>query len=171
MTHVSQTPREQILLDFVKQFYAGTPFIPKELMLQEKIEDQEVLEQWLTGRRGARVYIRVPKIGTREKLVELAARNASLVLDQDKERIRREEGRTIGAAKEIAALLHLEKADRMEAYDISNISGFANVGSMVVYEKGKPKRSDYRKFKIKSVSGPDDYACMREVLTRRFPMA
>ena len=168
MTHVSQTPREQILLDFVKQFYAGTPFIPKELMLQEKIEDQEVLEQWLTGRRGARVYIRVPKIGTREKLVELAARNASLVLDQDKERIRREEGRTIGAAKEIAALLHLEKADRMEAYDISNISGFANVGSMVVYEKGKPKRSDYRKFKIKSVSGPDDYACMREVLTRRF---
>ena len=168
MTHVSQTPREQILLDFVKQFYAGTPFIPKELMLQEKIEDQEVLEQWLTGRRGARVYIRVPKIGTREKLVELAARNASLVLNQDKERIRREEGRTIGAAKEIAALLHLEKADRMEAYDISNISGFANVGSMVVYEKGKPKRSDYRKFKIKSVSGPDDYACMREVLTRRF---
>ena len=168
MTHVSQTPREQILLDFVKQFYAGTPFIPKELMLQEKIEDQEVLEQWLTGRRGARVYIRVPKIGTREKLVELAARNASLVLNQDKERIRREEGRTIGAAREIAALLHLEKADRMEAYDISNISGFANVGSMVVYEKGKPKRSDYRKFKIKSVSGPDDYACMREVLTRRF---
>lgn len=168
MTHVSQTPRAQILLDFVKQFYAGTPFIPKELMLQEEIEDQEVLEQWLTKRRGARVYIRVPKIGTREKLVELAAKNASLVLSQDKERIRREEGRTIGAAKEIAALLHLEKADRMEAYDISNISGFANVGSMVVYEKGKPKRSDYRKFKIKSVSGPDDYACMREVLTRRF---
>mgnify|MGYP003251238365 FL=1 len=168
MTHVSQTPRAQILLDFVKQFYAGTPFIPKELMLQEEIEDQEVLEQWLSGRRGARVYIRVPRIGSREKLVELAARNADLVLSQDKERIRREEGRTIGAVKEIAALLQLEKADRMEAYDISNISGFANVGSMVVYEKGKPKRSDYRKFKIKSVSGPDDYACMREVLTRRF---
>lgn len=168
MTHVAKTPRSQILLDFVKQFYAGTPFIPKELMLQEKIEDIEILEQWLTKRKGARVYIRVPKIGTKEKLVELAAKNAQLVLSQDKERIRREEGRTIGAAKEIGKLLGLENVSRMEAYDISNISGFANVGSMVVYEKGRPKRSDYRKFRIKSVSGPDDYACMKEVLTRRF---
>lgn len=168
MTHVAKTPRSQILLDFVKQFYAGTPFIPKELMLQEEIEDIEILEQWLTKRKGARVYIRVPKIGTKEKLVELAAKNAQLVLSQDKERIRREEGRTIGAAKEIGKLLGLENVSRMEAYDISNISGFANVGSMVVYEKGRPKRSDYRKFRIKSVSGPDDYACMKEVLTRRF---
>ena len=168
MTHVSETPRAQILLDFVKQFYAGTPFIPRELMLQEEIEDTEVLEQWLTKRKGARVYIKVPKIGTKEKLVELAAKNAQLVLSQDKERIRREEGRTIGAAREIGRLLGLENVNRMEAYDISNISGFANVGSMVVYEKGKPKRSDYRKFRIKTVSGPDDYACMREVLTRRF---
>ena len=168
MTHVSDTPRTQILLDFVKQFYAGTPFIPKELMLQEEIEDAEVIEQWLTKRKGSRVYIRVPKIGSKEKLVELAAKNAMLVLSQDKERIRREEGRTIGAVKEIGSLLGLEHVDRMEAFDISNISGFANVGSMVVFEKGKPKRSDYRKFKIKTVSGPDDYACMREVLTRRF---
>lgn len=168
MTHVSETPPAQILLDFVKQFYAGTPFIPRELMLQEEIEDTEILEQWLTKRKGARVYIKVPKIGTKEKLVELAAKNAQLVLSQDKERIRREEGRTIGAAKEIGRLLGLENVNRMEAYDISNISGFANVGSMVVYEKGKPKRSDYRKFRIKTVSGPDDYACMREVLTRRF---
>ena len=167
-THVSETPPAQILLDFVKQFYAGTPFIPKELMLQEEIEDTEILEQWLTKRKGARVYIKVPKIGTKEKLVELAAKNAQLVLSQDKERIRREEGRTIGAAREIGRLLGLENVNRMEAYDISNISGFANVGSMVVYEKGKPKRSDYRKFRIKTVSGPDDYACMREVLTRRF---
>ena len=167
MTHVSETPPAQILLDFVKQFYAGTPFIPKELMLQEEIEDTEILEQWLTKRKGARVYIKVPKIGTKEKLVELAAKNAQLVLSQDKERIRREEGRTIGAAREIGRLLGLENVNRMEAYDISNISGFANVGSMVVYEKGKPKRSDYRKFRIKTVSGPDDYACMREVLTRR----
>ncbi len=168
MTHVSETPREQILLDFVKQFYAGTPFIPRELMLQEAIEDREVIEQWLTRRKGARVYIRVPRIGYKEKLVELAARNAMLVLSQDRERIRREEGRTIGAVKEIAALLGLEDVTRMEAFDISNISGFANVGSMIVYEKGRPKRSDYRKFRIKTVSGPDDYACMREVLTRRF---
>ena len=168
MTHVAQTPRPQILLDFVKQFYAGTPFIPRELMLQEEIDDTQILEQWLTRRRGGRVYIKVPKIGTKEKLVELAAKNARLVLEQDKERIRREEGRTIGAAKEFGKLLGLENVNRMEAYDISNISGFANVGSMVVYEKGKPKRSDYRKFRIKTVSGPDDYACMKEVLTRRF---
>lgn len=168
MTHVSQTPKEQILQDFVKQFYAGTPFVPREIMLQTDIEDREVIEQWLTGRRGSRVYLRVPRIGSREKLVELAARNAELILSKDKERIRREEGRTIGAVKEIASLLSLSDISRMEAYDISNISGFANVGSMVVFEKGKPKRSDYRKFKIKTVSGPDDYACMREVLTRRF---
>ncbi len=168
MTHVAQTPRPQILLDFVKQFYAGTPFIPRELMLQEEIEDIEVLEQWLTKRRGSRTYIRVPKIGTKEKLVELAFKNAQLVLSQDKEGIKREEGRTIGAAKEIGRLLGLENVNRMEAYDISNISGFANVGSMIVYEKGRPKRSDYRKFRIRTVSGPDDYACMKEVLTRRF---
>ena len=168
MTHVSGTPSAQILLDFVKQFYAGTPFIPKELMLQEEIEDTEILEKWLTGKRGSRVYIRVPKKGTKEKLVELAAQNARLVLSQDREKIKREEGRTIGAVKEIAALLGIDRINRMEAFDISNISGFANVGSMVVYEQGKPKRSDYRKFKIKTVSGPDDYACMKEVLTRRF---
>lgn len=168
MTHVSQTPRAQIIQDFVKQFYAGTPFIPRELMLQEEIEDREIIEQWLTRQRGGRVYIKIPKIGSKEKLVELAAKNAMLVLGQDKERIRREEGRTIGAVKEIANLLDLDEINRMEAYDISNISGFANVGSMVVFEKGKPKRSDYRKFKIKTVSGPDDYACMKEVLTRRF---
>ncbi len=168
MKHVLETPRAQILLDFVKQFYAGTPYIPRELMLQEEIEDMAVIEQWLSRRRGGKVYLKVPKIGSKEKLVELAAKNAMLVLSQDKERIRREEGRTIGAVKEIGGLLGISQVNRMEAYDISNISGFANVGSMVVYEKGKPKRSDYRKFRIKTVSGPDDYACMKEVLTRRF---
>ena len=168
MTHVSGNKRKQVLLDFVKQFYAGTPFIPRELMIQEEIEDTEVLEKWLSARKGSRVYIRVPKKGSKEKLVALAAKNAALVLSQDREKIKREEGRTIGAVKEIAALIGVEGIHRMEAYDISNISGFANVGSMVVYEKGKPKRSDYRKFKIKTVSGPDDYACMKEVLTRRF---
>ncbi len=168
MTHVSGIPRAQILQDFVKQFYGGTPLIPRELMLQEEIEDMDIIEQWLTKRRGSRVYLKVPRIGSKEKLVELAAKNAMLVLSQDKERIKREEGRTIGAVKEIAGLLGLSEVNRMEAFDISNISGFANVGSMVVYERGKPKRSDYRKFKIKTVSGPDDYACMKEVLTRRF---
>lgn len=168
MTHVMNTQSGQILLDFVKQFYAGTPYIPRELMLPEEIEDIEVIEEWLGSKRGGRVYIRVPRIGQKEKLVELASKNAELILKQDREKIKREEGRTIGAAKEIAKLLSLENVNRMEAFDISNISGFANVGSMVVYEKGKAKRSDYRKFRIKSVSGPDDYACMKEVLTRRF---
>ena len=167
MTHVSGIKREEILEDFVKQFYAGTPFIPRELMLQYEIADSELVEKWLSERKGSRVYIRVPKIGSKEKLVELAAQNARLILSQDKEKLKREEGRTIGAVKEIAAWLDLPCVDRMEAFDISNISGFENVGSMVVYEKGKPKRSDYRKFRIKTVAGPDDYACMKEVLTRR----
>lgn len=160
--------RKGILSSFLKQFYAGTPFIPKEIMLQEEMEDMELIAKWLESRKGKKVRISVPKKGTKEKLVEMAYHNAKLVLRQDKERIKREEGRTIGAVKEIEALLGLSGIQRMEAYDISNISGFQSVGSMVVYEKGKPKRSDYRKFKIKSVQGPNDYASMEEVLTRRF---
>ena len=168
MKGVEEKESTDILGDFVKQFYAGTPYIPREIMLQYEIEDTELLENWLSDRRGSRTYIRIPKIGSKEKLVELAAKNASLVLEQDRERIKREEGRTIGAVKEIEQLIGVKGIKRMEAFDISNISGFENVGSMVVFEKGKPKKSDYRKFKIKTVSGPDDYACMREVLTRRF---
>ncbi len=161
------TPRE-VLSAFLRQYYAGTPFIPKEIMLQMEIDDAEVIERWLSGRRGNKCRIRVPKKGTREQLVELAAQNAQLVLTQDKEKIRREEGRTIGAVKEIAQLLGIEHIGRMEAYDISNTSGFESVGTMVVYEKGKPCRSDYRRFKLRTVSGPDDYASLREVLLRRF---
>ena len=158
----------EVVTRFIQQFYAGTPIIPREIFLQEEIEDARVIEQWLTEKKGQRVYLRVPQKGMKNKMVELAEKNAAMVLAQDRERIKKEEGRTIGALKEIAGLLGMEHLNRMEAYDISNINGFENVGSMVVYEKGKPKRSDYRKFKIKSVSGPDDYACMREVLTRRF---
>lgn len=158
----------ELLSSFIKQFYAGTPFIPAEIMLHENVEEQDLLEQWLTERREHRVHIRVPQKGEKEKLVELARKNAELVLNTDKERLKREEGRTIGAVKEIEKLLGLKDIVRMEAFDISNTSGFASVGSMVVYEKGKPKRTDYRKFKIKSVHGPDDYASMEEVLTRRF---
>lgn len=157
-----------ILTQFVKQFYSGTPFIPKEIMLQEAVEEAQVLEEWLTKKRGRKVTIHIPQKGKKEKLIELAARNATLVLEQDKEKIKREEGRTIGAVKELAALLRMEAIYRMEAYDISNINGFETVGSMVVYEKGKPKKSDYRKFKLKTVVGPDDYGAMHEVLTRRF---
>ena len=164
----SEESTSDILVNFVKQFYSGTPYIPHEIMIQEPIEDIPVLEEWLTAKRGRRVYIRIPQKGMKEKLVELAAKNASLVLNQDKEKIKREEGRTIGAVKEIEGLLGMHGLNRMEAYDISNINGFETVGSMIVYEKGKPKRSDYRKFKLRTVTGPDDYASMYEVLTRRF---
>ena len=168
LNHVEGESKSAILGSFIKQFYAGTPFIPKELMLQCEVEEAEVIEEWLSSRRGQKVHLRVPKKGTKEKLVELAAKNAEMVLSQDRERIRREEGRTIGAMKEIAGWLGLQNATRMEAFDISNTNGFESVGSMVVFEKGRPKRSDYRKFKIRTVQGPDDYASMREVLMRRF---
>lgn len=158
----------EILNSFILQYYAGTPFIPGELMLQDEVEEQELLETWLTSKRGQKVTLKVPKKGTKEKLVELARENAKMVLTKDKERLKREEGRTIGAVKEIAALLGLDGIVRMEAYDISNTNGFESVGSMVVYERGRPKRNDYRKFKIKGIKGADDYGSMREVLTRRF---
>ncbi|MCR5802417.1 MAG: excinuclease ABC subunit UvrC [Lachnospiraceae bacterium] len=168
MTQLSDDAPGVLLGDFVKQFYAGTPFIPRELMLQHEPEDTELLCDWLTGKRGAGVRITVPKVGSKEKLIELAAENARIVLTNDREKIKREEGRTIGAVHEIESLLGISGLARMEAFDISNTNGFENVASMVVYEKGKPKRSDFRKFRIKSVEGPDDYACMREALTRRF---
>lgn len=158
----------EILNSFVLQYYAGTPFIPAELMLQDEVEDRKLLEEWLSAKRGQKVVLKVPQKGMKEKLVELARENAALVLSKDKERLKREEGRTIGAVKEIATLLGLDEIIRMEAFDISNTNGFESVGSMVVYERGRPKRNDYRKFKIKGIKGADDYGSMREVLTRRF---
>lgn len=164
----AEDTEREVLSAFIRQYYAGTPFIPKEIMLPMEIEDAKVVEQWLGTRRGQRVSIRIPRKGDREKLVELAAQNAQMVLTQDREKIRREEGRTIGAVREIAGLIGIGYVRRMEAYDISNTNGFESVGSMVVYEKGRPCRSDYRRFKLRTVTGPDDYASMREVLTRRF---
>lgn len=168
MNHVGGKTTGEIMSEFMKQFYAGTPFIPRKIMVPEDFDDRDVVEQWLGVRREGKVQIIVPQKGQKEKLVELAMENARLILSKDRERMKREEGRTIGAVREVADWLHLPTAQRMESYDISNISGFANVGSMVVFEKGKPKRSDYRKFRIRTVAGPDDYACMKEVLTRRF---
>lgn len=158
----------QILTSFVKQFYAGTPFVPRELWVQEELDDSEVISRWLSGKRGQKVRIVTPKKGEKERLVELAGKNAALVLSQDKEKIKREELRTIGAMNQVADWLGLEGVKRIEAFDISNISGYESVGSMIVYEDGKPRRNDYRKFKIKTVVGANDYASMKEVLTRRF---
>lgn len=160
--------KSKVIGSFMRQFYSGTPFIPREIMLEAEVDEQELLEQWLTQKRGSRVYIKVPRKGTKEKLLEMAAGNARIVLTQDRERMKREEGRTIGAMKEIAGLLGMQHINRIEAYDISNTSGVESVGSMVVFEHGKPKNSDYRKFKIRTVQGPNDYASLEEVLTRRF---
>ncbi len=172
---------KDILSNFLMQFYGGTPYIPREIMIPCELGDENdnenvgdnksktaMIEDWLTGQKGSRVYLKIPKIGQKEKLMELAENNAKLILSKDKEKIKLEEARTTGAVKEIERLLGIPSIERMEAFDISNTSGFANVASMVVFEKGKPKKSDYRKFKIKTVAGPDDYECMREALTRRF---
>lgn len=157
-----------ILESFVKQFYAGTPFLPKELWLQYALPDEELISNWLSQKRRTKVRLLVPKKGNKEKMIELAYKNAELILSRDKEKLRREQLKTTGALNEIENLLGISNIKRIESFDISNISGAQSVGSMVVYEDGKPKRNDYRKFKIKSVSGPDDYASMREVLYRRF---
>lgn len=159
---------EDILVNFLKQYYAGTPFIPREVVLQTEISEGALLEEWLTNKRGMKCHLVYPKKGSKEKLLELCEKNAQMILDNDREKIKKEEGRTIGAMKGISELLNIPGINRLEAYDISNTSGFQSVGSMVVFEGGKPKRSDYRKFRLKTVEGPNDYASMREVLTRRF---
>lgn len=168
LTGVEEESDGQIIASFIQQFYAGTPYIPKEIFVSAEPEEEELLVEWLSTKRGQKVHIRVPKKGEKERLVELARKNAAMVLNQDMEKIKRDEAKTIGALKELTEILDLPYIDRIESFDISNTAGFENVGSMVVYEKGKPKRADYRKFKIKTVKGPDDYASMYEMLTRRF---
>ncbi len=157
----------QILSDFIKQFYSGTPYIPAELMLQISVEDQEILQEWLSSRKGQKVSFIVPQKGEKHRLVELAGENAQLILEKDAKRLKAEAARTSGALEEIRELLALPYLNRVEAYDISNISGFASVGSMVVFEGGRPKTGDYRKFRIKGVKGADDYASLKEVIRRR----
>lgn len=153
---------------FVKQYYFGTFNLPKEIVVPCEIDDAKAIEEYLSKRKESQIKILVPIKGDKNKMLELARDNATLVLKQDMERIRRQENRTIGATKEIASLLGIPSANRMEAFDISNISGTLSVASMVVFEQGKPKRNSYRKFRLRTVKGPDDYASMKEVLSRRF---
>lgn len=164
---------EDILTSFIKQYYSGTPFIPKEILVSDELREAEVIEEYLSSRRGNKVSILNPKKGQKEKMVELAQKNAKMVLDLDRDKVKREEARTIGAMQDIFTLLGIESHNdyRIEAYDISNTAGFQSVGSMIVYENGKPKRNDYRKFRIKTIEGPNDYGSMEEVLTRRFTHA
>ena len=168
MTGIGDSEKQEILTDFIKQFYVGTPFIPKEILTQEDVLDKEILEKWLSDKRGSKVNYAMPKRGSKHQMMELARKNAQNVLIQDSEKLKREEHRTIGAVHELEQLLGIENLNRMEAFDISNTNGYENVASMVVFEKGKAKRSDYRKFKIRTVAGPDDYRCMEEALERRF---
>ncbi len=168
MAGVEENQPGETMAAFVKQYYAGTPYIPRELLLETEVDDRELLEYWLTQKRQQRVHILTPQKGEKHKLIELAKDNAALVLHQDLEKMKREEARTVGATREIANLLGLEQVNRIEAYDISNISGVNAVASMVVFEGGKAKRSDYRKFRLRTVTGPDDYKSMEETLTRRF---
>ena len=171
LTGVENEERSTVMANFIKQFYSGTPHVPKELLLSNDTDDLELLESWLTAKRGKKVRIVIPKKGSKERLVELAEKNASFVLQKDSERIAEQEKKTKGALMEIAGWLEMENLHRIEAFDISNTSGFENVASMVVFEGGKPKKADYRKFKTKTIAGPDDYASMKEVLTRRFEHA
>lgn len=168
LTGVEDETDSKVITSFMKQFYSGTPYIPKEIFLETKPEEEEVISQWLSSKRGQKVYIRVPKKGDKEKLVELAKKNALLILNKDAEKLKREEARTTGALKELADYLDLPLINRIESYDISNTAGFETVGSMVVFDNGKAKKSDYRKFRIKSIQGQDDYAAMYEMLKRRF---
>lgn len=171
MTRVEENNEAGVMLSFVKQFYAGTPYIPKEILLEydvEELEEKKLLEEWLSAKKQQKVYITTPKRGNKVKLIALAKNNAQEVLKKDAEKLKREEERTKGAVKELGDLLGIAGIKRMEAFDISNTSGTQNVASMVVFEDGKPKKRDYRKFKIQTVNGPDDYKSMEEVLTRRF---
>ena len=153
---------------FIKLYYAGTPFLPRDIYVPVVLEETELLEKWLGEKRGGKVSIKSPVKGQKEKMLELAHQNALMLIRRDEEKHKNEEARTRGSIEELAKLLNIEKAERIESYDISNTQGFNSVGSMIVYEGGKPKKSDYRKFRLKTVEGPDDYASMYEVLYRRF---
>ena len=166
--HSEADTGSQIITAFIKQYYEGTPFVPNEMLTEFAVEEQVLLEEWLGQRRGGRVHIITPQKGEKSKMIDLARENASVVLSRDLEKIKREEARTVGAANELAQMLGLPSADRLEAFDISNTSGYQSVASMVVFEKGRARKNAYRKFKLRTVTGPDDYKSMDEVLTRRF---
>ncbi len=171
---VENRTRSEVMTEFIKQFYSGTAYIPKEIILQEELvtEEKELLKQFLTQKRGNKVTFTTPKKGEKHKLVQLAWKNAMISFEQSGERLKREEQKTIGAMQEIQQALHLPQTlQRVEAYDISNTQGFESVGAMVVFENGKAKYSDYRKFKIKTVIGANDFASMQEVIYRRMQHA
>lgn len=168
LSGVLEEDEGHILSAFIKQMYAGTPYVPRELWTECEPEDSGAILEWLAKKRGHKVFFRHPKRGEKVRLLDLAKRNAHMVLAQDAEKLKQEREKTLGAMEEIERLLGLQGLNRVESYDISNINGFETVGSMVVFEKGRAKKNDYRKFRIRTVTGPDDYHSMEELLTRRF---
>lgn len=160
---------KEILSSFIKQFYDDSAVIPREIILQEEIDEINIIEQWLSSKRGTRVKITVPKRGEKQKLIEMVAKNAGDTLRLLIEKHKNDEEKTLGACRELKDMLNLKKVPvRIEAFDISNLQGVLNVGSMIVFEKGKPNNKNYRRFRIKSFEGPNDYESMREILERRF---
>lgn len=168
MEHTAEEASEDILSAFLMQYYLGCPFIPEEILLPFEPAQSELIAGWMSSHKGSKVTLTVPVKGRKEKLLMLATENARIKLDRDIEKLKRKHERTAGAVAELSGILGISDVFRMEAYDISNISGFESVGSMVVYEEGVARPNEYRKFRIRSVEGPNDYASMEEVLTRRF---
>ncbi|ELC8453700.1 excinuclease ABC subunit UvrC [Clostridium perfringens] len=167
--NIGDDPVEEVISSFIASFYGGTAQIPKIIYVPEEIEDQELIEKFLTEKRGSKVWIKVPKKGDKKNLLDMVRNNAKIMLDQFKEKMVEEKELNKSALTELADVLGLDSLPaRIEAYDISNIQGVDSVGTMVVFENGKAKNSDYRRFKIKSVKGPNDYESMREILSRRF---
>lgn len=167
--NIGDDPVEEVISSFIASFYGGTAQIPKTIYVPEEIEDQELIEKFLTEKRGSKVWIKVPKKGDKKNLLDMVRNNAKIMLDQFKEKMVEEKELNKSALTELADVLGLDSLPvRIEAYDISNIQGVDSVGTMVVFENGKAKNSDYRRFKIKSVKGPNDYESMREILSRRF---
>ncbi|HAT4071920.1 excinuclease ABC subunit UvrC [Clostridium perfringens] len=167
--NIGDDPVKEVISSFIASFYGGTAQIPKTIYVPEEIEDQELIEKFLTEKRGSKVWIKVPKKGDKKNLLDMVRNNAKIMLDQFKEKMVEEKELNKSALTELADVLGLDSLPaRIEAYDISNIQGVDSVGTMVVFENGKAKNSDYRRFKIKSVKGPNDYESMREILSRRF---
>ncbi|WP_213995772.1 excinuclease ABC subunit UvrC [Tepidanaerobacter syntrophicus] len=172
LSNTKGAERKEILTAFVKQFYNNTNFIPKEIIIEEEIEDKATIEEWLYGKKGSKVYISIPKRGEKKKLAEMVAENARIYLEQIENKDEREKLKNMQALEELQKYLGLKDIPhRIEAFDISNTQGTESVASMVVFEEGQPKKEDYRKFKIKTVEGPNDFESMREVIFRRFKRA
>ncbi|MEY8417156.1 excinuclease ABC subunit UvrC [Tissierella praeacuta] len=166
---IFEDDRKEILSSFIKQFYIGASYVPKEIIIEEEFQDIEIITKWLSEKKGSKVNILVPKRGEKIELIEMVRKNALDMLNQYGDKFLKKARENQKVLEELQNILDISnELNRIEAFDISNISGVESVGSMVVFEKGEAKKSDYRRFRIKTVSGADDYGSMEEILLRRF---